>query len=376
MGYNPRGLLKRQRICVIGKAAFEVGIGTNSPETIVRRVSTMRVTAIASYLVHPGKGQQDSRDVIGTMLPLSGSLYDMLDSVFTRSEGDCTVPISFDMADDGSRSNEVRDQLIAFLQNPDLETGRMLANRLRDCTTNTPGLGLLFLILGQENGFHKIVFSRFPADTGILAEASQGTLQVAFIERVFMKSKFKYKAALYQGSSFDSDFWDGSAVDKQIRVLPIYWIQEFLASDFKTTSMAGTFRLAVALRKASHTAPSLDSKQEIVSAITLVPRLKGQALSAHQILDRFGLSQEAQSAIISHLPQKRLVDDTFILDPDEFKRHAAFASVMLNTGAIMTAPADRFDDCFSREAVDEEPDTYQFTSVGRIVDERLGSRKW
>jgi len=70
-----------------------------------------------------------------------------------------------------------------------------------------------------------------------------------------------------------------------------------------------------------------------------------------------------------------LLTDTFVLDSEEFQRHAAFASIELDQGAIMTAPADRFDQCFVREAVEGPDERYRFTAEGRIVDERLKSRR-
>ena len=52
------------------------------------------------------------------------------------------------------------------------------------------------------------VMSRFPADSGILAEQTAKTLNVQFLEKIFMKSATSYKSAVYTGAS-PSDFWEG-----------------------------------------------------------------------------------------------------------------------------------------------------------------------
>jgi hypothetical protein len=336
----------------------------------------MDIISVASYLVHPGKNEKNPEDVRGALLPLSGNLFSMLEGVFSRSDSECQIPIRFLHEKDGSQSNEVRTALITFICNPDLETGKPLAIRLRDFTTKRSKLGLFFLILGNDDGKSKIVLSRFPADVGILAEPLGDTLQVEFIERVFMKNAFSYKAALYQGTSFDSDFWDGFAVDRQLNDrMADYWIREFLASDLKTTSKAGTKRFADALRKASQTASSIEVKQELVALTRLVHGLMGQTHSIQGIMDKYSISAEAREEVISHLPYRDLVNNAFQLDEDEFLRSAPLTSVELDTGGILIAPSDRFDEVFYKEPIDEADLKYRFVAEGQIVDERVKGRR-
>lgn len=240
-------------------------------------------------------------------------------------------------------------------------------------------MGLLFLLLGQDGGKHKIVLSRFPADQGVLAERKQGTLQVEFVEQIFLKNAKTYKSAIYEGKSIVSDFWNGRAVDRQISSsqdqLARYWIRDFLASDFMTTSKAGSKRLAVALKDASKSADSLPVKQEILAAIALTRNFYGKTVSIRDLSGRLNLSQPARAAIEAQVSNTALLTDTFVLDSEEFQRHAAYATVELDQGAILTAPADRFNECFSREPVNVEEQLYRFTAEGRIVDERLKSRR-
>ncbi len=182
----------------------------------------MDITCVTSYLVHPGKGERSPIAVRGTLLPLSGSLFRMLAKVFSRSDSECQIPIRFLSRADGAQNNEVRTDLVGFIESPSVDAGMQLANRLRDCTTRRSGLGLFFVMLGRENQTFKVLLSRFPADEGVVAEAREGALQVEFIERVFMKRAASYKAAFYEGSSFDSDFWSGFAVDRQLNRMAEY----------------------------------------------------------------------------------------------------------------------------------------------------------
>jgi hypothetical protein len=126
-------------------------------------------------------------EVNGASLPLRGKLFEMLTQVYDRSETECDIPISFKPDSPDRQHNAVHTSIVDFVRNPDPGAGRILAERLRDHSTAKSGLGLLFFITGREGRTHKLVISRFPADEGILAEVSGRSLDVKFIERVFMK---------------------------------------------------------------------------------------------------------------------------------------------------------------------------------------------
>ena len=340
----------------------------------------MNIINITSFLVYPAKNLDDRPESIGAPIPLEGNLYAMLSDVFLRSDRECDIPIRFLPDEDGSQNSEVRNMIREFIGNPDLENGIVLANRLRNFTTIKSGLGLLFLMLGydEDNDRWKIVVSRFPADQGILAEAGDDGLQIEFIERVFLKSATTYKAALYQDSSLEAGFWSGHAVDKQTLsrlMVANYWIHDFLASDFKTTSKAGTRRFAVAIRDASGQAPSIEVQRELVGLRMLAGGLSGQLISIQSVMDNFGLSDEALELISTQLKHGGLLTDQFVLDYDEFTRYAAFTSVEFHNGGLLLAPSDSFNDIFRRETVDQNADIYQYSIEGRIVDERVRGRK-
>lgn len=339
----------------------------------------MQLSMIASFLIAPGKNLEKPPEIKGTFLPSEGNIYQMLGGVFDKADEECNLPIRFIMAPDGKPSNPARDLIIEFIKDPSLPNGKILAERLRDVTTKTPGLGLLFILLGYEDKITKFVLSRFPADQGILAEATRDTLALEFIERVFMKNASSYKAALYKGGSFDADFWSGSIIDKQLKMTPRqaanYWIRDFLASDFETTSKAGTKRFAIALRNASRSTKDASTQHELVATSMLVKGLAGKIVTIQQIFDSYNLSKEAREVIISNLAYPGLANDAFLFDRDEFISQAAFASIELNTGGILLAPPDLFEDVFQKELINPDIQEYRFTTSGRIVDEKVRGRK-
>ena len=299
----------------------------------------------------------------------------MLSEVFDRSDTECDIPICFVPDANEGQTNVVREQIVSLIEGPSLATARTLAFRLRDYTTHKSGLGLLFFILGSENGTHKVVISRFPADQGILAEARGRNLEVAFLERIFMKRATSYKAVVYSGSSFDDHFWDGAAIDKQIgehaHELANYWIHGFLASQFKTTPQAGTRRLALAIRDALTNAPSTEVKQEIIAFATLIPHQGGKTFSAERLMSQFQLSVQTRECLLKEFDNARVANEQFTIDPNEFRVHLRLRSVDLDSGVSMIAPADTFDQKIERQPIAGQADSYRFSTTGKIIDETL-----
>jgi hypothetical protein len=214
-----------------------------------------------------------------------------------------------------------------------------------------------------------------PADSGILAEQDGGNLNVEFLERIFMKSAKSYKAVLYRHGSFDAGFWQGHAIDKQMNDADVnvseYWINDFLDSDFRTTSATGTRRLAVACRNAARHAESAVLKSEIVAAVTLARGYNGQRLSAREFVRHLRLSDEAATAILSEM-KPHLANERFQFSSEEFSKQVTYRTVELDNGGIMTAATEEFDHIFPSRAISGDVRTMRYTTEGRVVSEKLG----
>src|ERR1043166_2862684 len=127
----------------------------------------MELKTIHCYLVHASKHEETQPSIGGTVVPKHGRMFDMLKQIFDRAETDCPTDISFMHDSDGNAKNECRDLLVAYVKSHKVDDGRKVALRLQGVTTNKSGMGLLFLMLGQESGKARLVLSRFPADRGL-----------------------------------------------------------------------------------------------------------------------------------------------------------------------------------------------------------------
>lgn len=338
----------------------------------------MDVTHVYSFLVHPGKGQDPQPAFAGTVVPKRGQLFAMLSEMFDRSDRECKIEISFEPTE-GRQQNERRDDILSLIREPSVARARVLAARLQLVTTNRSGMGLFFIVIGKDDSDRKIHISRFPADMGILAEQTATTLKVEFLEKVFMRNAYAYKAVAYEGVPGNSEFWDGRAVDKQINheitSISSYWIREFLLSDFRTTSGQGTRRLAVAMLRAIRDTDKQEVKNELIAAAMLGRGMNGESITINNFATRFGLSTEAMDAIHRQLEHPNLRFERFRFSADEFLKHLPFRSIELDNGATLTAATRSFDECFTKREVPGRTGTVEFTTRGKVVDEKFRKSK-
>ena len=336
------------------------------------------ITKIHSFLVYPGKNQDEQHALHGIEIDQSDSrLFGMLNGVYRESDHECKIEIVFNTE---SQSNQTRDHLISYIMAGSLANARKIALRLQLVTTRRSGLGLLFLMTGKEGKRHKLVVARFPVEQGIMADESNGTLTVEFIDRIFLKNTHSYKSALYSDTALKGGMWDGRVVDKQVNRSEIdasqYWIYEFLDSDFKTTSARGTARLATVLREAVNRAKSNEAKGALISMATLAAALDGQFVSINGLCKKFNISDEAREVLTGQVRNKAMLDETFRFSLDEFRKHIQYHYWRTEEGVTVIAEEENWE---QKVAVDylDGPNSrrVRISTEGSLADERLRKGK-
>ena len=342
----------------------------------MRGIVTFKIDHIYTFLVEPRKGVKLHHHSGGTKLSGSGKLINLLTDIFDKAEDECDIEIRFLPSDNGAQQNECRDEIIKYIEKASIDNARKIATRLELCTTQRSGLGLLFLIDGSNATEKKFVISRFPADSGILADQKAGKLDVKFLERVFMKNSKTYKSVVYRHKSLATGFWQGSAIDKQISSNEVrisnYWISEFLLSDFKQTSAAGTRMLAQALKAAGKKAQAPEIENEIASAATLAKGLAGQNISIADFATKFSLSSEAVTLLKAELKSPKLFTAKFKFDYSEFGAIVKFRTVKLANGAKLSASAENFDNIFKVTNTNPSGSKRRYETEGTVDEETVG----
>lgn len=333
----------------------------------------MALETLYSFLTYPKREEAPT----GVGIPLDDTkLCLMLRGIFDNADKDCNVPIMF-TSEGAKQENVVMNEVETLLEAPSIDLAKPLATRLQGVTTGSSGMGLIFFCVGKNiEGKPQVVISRFPADEGIVAEKGENALSVQFVDQVFLKNAHAYKAVTYTWSGVKNDLWKGHAVDKQInhgsKSIADYWIVDFLQSDFATSPALGTKRLANALKNALKCTADPIIKAEIASATHLAGNLPKKALSIAGFCDEFHFSENTKKSVLESVDPARLVQEKFKFDSKEFSKIIAFKQVELDSGAVVSAPADKFLKCF---VVSEVGDKKTYIATGKIVDQRLKSTK-
>jgi hypothetical protein len=90
-----------------------------------------------------------------------------------------------------------------------------------------------------------------------------------------------------------------------------YWIKEFLASDFRTTSKAGTRRLADALQSATAETADVAIKARLIAAAQLAQGLDGQTTSITDFMTKFALPVAAQEVLRRQVHNPAMLSEQF-----------------------------------------------------------------
>jgi len=334
----------------------------------------MAIKAIHAYLVHPGKGIATPPAISGKKLPHSGDLYELLRSIFVANPERRDFEIMFKIPTSGAQQNDCRDEMVAYSSSSSLANGQRIAKRLQLATDSRSGIGLLFLICGNNGLKQRLVVSRFPANEAIRAEIASGGLDLQFLKQVFIRRFHAYKALLLEDANPSAGFWSGMVTDRQAggtaENISQYWMTDFLSADFSETPAEGTRRLAEALKKAAKLNPNLEVKSEIASAVTLAKSVfTGQTTSINEFCNHFGFSESTKNTIVAQLPKQSLADKTFSFDPSVFKERLPYRTVEIENGAILTAPSADFAEVFQVE--EKEDGVVEYSTVGKVADERL-----
>lgn len=334
------------------------------------------VSHIHAYLVHPGKGLATPPAISGNTLPLKGQLFDMLAAIFAATADARDIEIAF-RHQGGVQQNDCRDLVLNYITTPNVTRGRKIADRLQAASDNRSGIGLLFLIYGQHGVKKRLVISRFPADQAILAEVAKKGLNVAFLERVFIRRMSAYKAVMLEHTSLTKGFWTGMATDRQAgqsgENISHYWIEDFLTADFAETPAAATKRLARALKDAVKANTNLIVKEEIAHAASLAAKVfNGKATSIDGFCNHFGFSRDTIDTIKTALNKESLFTKTFQFDAAEFQDKLPYRTVEIENGAILTAKSDEFEKIFDKKDIGNG--RVEYSTKGRVSDQRMARR--
>ncbi len=332
---------------------------------------------VQSFLIAPGKNVQHPPSIQQATVPTTGQIYSQLDEVFKRASSECDIELVFQPNAQGQQSNQFQNWVNAYARHPSTNAGLVIARHLQSVTTNRPGVGLLFLMLGTDvNGLVNLVISRFPATGGIVVDTARGGLFVEFDDNIFMKNVKAYKSALFCADGPNSQFQDCRAVDKQTndtRRGASYWIDDFLTCELRTTSMAYSRLVAETIGSAVVRTKDSAVKQELIAAATLMQNQDGQTVSIASLAQTFALTDASTRAISAELHNSALATDVFEFNASAFDKYLPYRRIELDIGVSITAATKDFDDKVRRQRIDDAG-LMRYTIEGTVTQQGFRRR--
>ena len=338
----------------------------------------MTLDHIHGYLVRPNSSAGGTSTVRGITVPLSGPLYHEMTRIFSGADAECKIDIIFAPDTRGQQNNAAHDRIVQYARNPSEQSGRAIAEMLQQATPGGAGIGLLFLLKGQDlNKQDVLVVSRFPAEGGIIAHETSQSMTVDFVERVFRKRSTGYKSVLFKTSSLSTGFQVGRAIDRQANAkveIAKYWIGDFLSCELNLQGPLGSRRLGIAISEAVKNADDPDIKREIFAVATTIRNQDGRTDSGNNHLRRSGASDAAIHAIVSEMPNSDAMNEVFPFETNEFDQHVRYRIVELDNGALLAANHAEFGEVFEMQEFPNE-NRHRFSTSGTILKERYRKLK-
>lgn len=333
------------------------------------------------YFSPVAKGSKDNiRDMIKcTEIDETHDVYIKLLQLVENVKKECDLNIIF-ISEGEEQYNTTRNMLLDVLKTEKIEDGIPLIEWLSLNTDNKSKSGLVFILIGSDNKDTFIIIARFPAEEGMVINSNQKRIKVKVIDEVFLKNSHRYKMAFFEGESRKGDFWKGLAVDRQIndtvaaiREASEYWINNFLKCSLEMTSRRGSTIIAKTFRSILNSNLENDKKQKIIEAAIGAKALNGKKTSITKLIADLGIEDEIGNEIISRLPSKAAAEQVFHFDIQYFSGVFNLRVKYLNTGAVIIAPNDEFEELFSPKMVAENGLT-RYTTEGITTNETVKAK--
>lgn len=336
----------------------------------------MQIKKIIGFVSPVGKKSQNIKldDLYGQVIKSNTKIFNLIEEIILKSNDECDIKIKF-TALGNNQDNDVRDEIIKIVKDFKVDTCKPLVRNLSYITDNNIKEGLLFFVLAEHNNYNRFLIARFPGETGITKKVTNGKLEFDVTDDIFLKNSRRYKAVYYDSKD---QYWVGFAVDKQvndrsgkIKEISEYWIRDFLKSELSMSSKRGSKILATAIRRTITETNDDEIKKELIGVSTTIKNLNGSKLSISDTLDKLNLSNKTKDEVKIKMSDAKMNKIAFILDISEFNNSFNYLVNILDNGAVVMGPADKFDDLWLKQ--DQANGNTLYSTEGSPIQEKISN---
>lgn len=277
----------------------------------------------------------------GGAVAIDPVLEQALDQAYRRAAQGRGRTVSL-MIPEGSESNEVRDALISVAfdeDQPAAGSASLLADRLSVAMDRRSPPGLFVLSVHGSGRTREVEMWIFPRSEGFRYLGER--IEVA--DDIFSISSNVRKAAMFRGGNQIGEFLTGRVVDFQAhggdRYVAGFWVERFLQARLEMGGDEGTLLFAKTVKMAFDALrDDVASQRELAAAIDSV-RHRPQRLSVNSFAEEY-LSDAAAEVVVASAPSPEAAGASFRFDPHRFVEVAGYRVFRLDSGVVVTAPAE------------------------------------
>lgn len=314
-------------------------------------------------------------EIEGSTINLTSDFHEYFYPLFSDSHETSTVAVTFIPEKNGQPTNEIRTliQEMAFGTDQDRNrASRQLAGRLAIASDERSPSGLFIIIVGTCNNLTRVVLWKFAADESLQAIFAKEGLTVNVVSSAFSRKQEYFKVAVFEGNQARTSFSKGHVEDRQAThkayEVSDLWVIRFLQAVPEVTDARGTRILAKALRQVLSQLNSLEVKQNVIAAATVL-RALDNPVTLQQIAENY-LPPIVRSQFVKALGNLSLVHAPFRIDKQVMDEQFGVRSLILDTSFVISGPIESFDQEVAIEPI-ENDGTVRIVLTGRIVDARV-----
>ena len=300
----------------------------------------MNLTRLFAYEVYPQKNRASLDVPPGGEITPQPQLKRTLAELVVSNHLESQTPITFvvDNPEDNSRSNSVREAVVAFAfgrgENISDNAG-FLALRLSEEMDGRSNPFLLLISCFRDKGVARVVLWAFPKDEGLQFSATKAGVAVTVVEDVFHLSSSLRKAAMFSGTRDADSFWEGRMVDLQSGKTDL-WVERFLLCRLSVNGVYGTKTLADLLNTAFRQTKSEIVREELFNAIVGVQTAPVKRTSFLKFANDY-LGDNAKSEFLSVVPDDQKATN-FDFDRETFEQKIGIRVLKTADRVIVAAP--------------------------------------
>lgn len=343
----------------------------------------MELFRLHAYAVFPMRGADEAVAPEGGAVTITAALKAILAESEAAARFDNRTLVDFEMPEDDSRVNDVRELVIGFGFRDGAavkQAAQGIATKLGNAMDMRSAACLLVLTAMREGARRRITIWTFPRDQAFRFRSRQAGATIQILTDVFSQTSKLRKAARFEGRELRNDFLQGRVLDFQANQLSHdvanFWISRFLRCTLSIADDAGTRMLATAIRKAVDASGDVEEKEQLLTAVMAIRMSPRRRWSLDTFADQY-LQGATKDRFLKAAPNPESRGSLFNFRRDEFEAALAYRVYTLETGVLVSAPLAEIGRSVQVTEPRDVPSAdrrRELSCMGSVIDEKVRAR--